>query len=117
MTPMEMELLKTAWPWIWSAMLAGAGLYLRSLNGQLTKICDSLRDFSKDVARIEKEMAEDRASTRHRLDRLVGEADTRITRIEAVCEAQHGISMNRRAGDAKTINWAHDSDISGDKLR
>ncbi len=123
MTPMELELLKTAWPWIWSGrlvlcstLLAGAWMYLKSLNSKLEGICKALSGFSNDVTRIEKEMIENRSETRHRLDRLIGESDARISRIEAVCATQHGInmgSMNRRSTDTHTVNWAQDSDIRG----
>jgi hypothetical protein len=117
MTPLEKELLETAWPYVWTGMLAVAGWFLRSQAKRLETICDSLREFSKDVARIEKEMAEDRAGNRHRIDRLIGESDARIGRIEAVCETQHGIALNRRSTDTRPISWAHESDISGDKNR
>lgn len=112
MTPLEMELLKTAWPWIWSAMLAGAGLYLRSLNGQLSKICESLREFSRDVARIEKEMMETKGATQHKLDTIIGATNARLSTIETICQAQHGVQFKRRADDHKN-EWAQTSDVAG----
>lgn len=117
MTPFELELVKTAWPWVWAALLSGAGFYLRSLNKQLASIGDALTQFRADVAKVEKDLTADRLETRHRIDRLIGDSDARLSRIEAVCEVQHGLSPNRRAGDPKPINWAYTSDISGDVSR
>lgn len=115
MTTFELELLKTAWPYIWTGMLGIAGWFIRSQATRLDKICESLGKFSQDVSRIEKEMASDRAENRHRIDRLIGDSDTRITRIEAVCETQHGITVNRRSTDSQPIHWAQTSDVSGNK--
>ncbi len=115
MTPFEIELLKTAWPWVWAALLGGSGFYLKSLSKQLSAIVESLNRFKEDVVRIEKEMAADRLENRHRIDRLIGDSDTRISRIEAVCETKHGINPNRRSSDPRPIHWAHDSDIAGNK--
>lgn len=117
MTPFELELLKTAWPWVWAALLGGAGFYLKALNRQIGSIVDSMKQFREDVVRIEKEIAADRMENRHRIDRLIGDSDTRLSRIEAVCETQHGLNFNRRAGDPKPVHWARDSDVSGNTIR
>ena len=113
MTQFEIDLLKTLWPYIWTGILGAGAWFLRSQSSRLDKICEAMNAFNDDVERIEKAMAEDRSETRHRLDRLIGDSDARIGRIEAVCETQHGVSPNRRATDLRPINWAHDSDIRG----
>jgi hypothetical protein len=117
MSPLEKELVETAFPYLWTGMLAVAGWFIRCQAKRLESICESLRQFARDISRIEKEMADDRAENRHRVDRLIGESDARIGRIEAVCETQHGINLSRRATDSRPIHWAHDSDIAGDKKR
>ena len=117
MTPLEKELLETAWPYVWTGMLGVAGFFLRSLSKRLDSITVALSKFKDDVIRIEKDMAADRADNRHRIDRLIGDSDSRIGRIEAVCETQHGFELRRRSTDTRPINWAHESDISGDKNR
>ena len=113
MTPFENELLKTLWPYIWTGILGSGAWFLRSQSERLSSIAKALHEFGVELARVEKQMAEDRADNRHRLDRLIGDSDARIGRIEAVCETQHGVSPNRRATDLRPINWAHDSDIRG----
>lgn len=121
MTPFELELLKALWPWLWTGMLAVGGLYARTLiqhvYGQLHDLAATLHKFGADLKQAEQEIRETREETRHRLDRLIGESDTRISRIEAVCETQHGVLHNRRAGDARPINWAQDSDVAGDRIK
>jgi hypothetical protein len=113
MTPFEKELLETAWPYVWTGMLAVAGIFLRSQSKRLDSICASLKQFQDDVVRIEKAMAEDRSANRHRIDVLIGSSDSRISRIEAVCDAQHGTGRNRRATDSHNIHWAQASDVQG----
>jgi hypothetical protein len=114
MTPFEIELLKTAWPYLWTGMLGVAGWFIRNQANRLGAISASLNTFAEDVDRIEKEMLVDRAENRHRLDRLIAASDVRLSRIETGCEAQHGIvTLGRRSTDAIKQNWAHDSDISG----
>ena len=113
MSPFEIELLKTLWPYVWTGMLGVAGWFLRSQANRLDSICKSMGEFAEDVDRIEKQMIEDRAENRHRLDRVIGASDARISRIEAGFEVSRGdLILGRRATDARG-NWAHDSDISG----
>lgn len=114
MTQFEIDLLKTVWPYIWTGILGAGAWFLRSQSARLDKICEAMNAFNDDVQRIEKSMSEDRSETRHRLDRLIGDADARIGKIEAVCELQHGISLARRSTDQRPVNWAHDSNINGD---
>lgn len=120
MTPFELELLKALWPWLWTGMLAIGGLYARTLiqhvYGQLSDLAATLQKFGSDLKQAEQEIRETREETRHRLDRLIGESDTRISRIEAVCET-HGRLHNRRTGDSRQINWAQDSDVAGDPIK
>lgn len=112
MTPFELDLLRTVWPYLWTGILSAGAWFLRSQSARLDKICEAMNAFNDDVSRIEKAMSEDRSETRHRLDRLIGDADARIGRIEAVCELQH--SLARRSTDQRPVNWAHDSNINGD---
>jgi isopentenyldiphosphate isomerase len=114
MTPFEIELLKAVWPAIWTAIMASGAWFLRTQNNRLDSIAKALHEFGIELARIEKQMLEDRSENRHRVDRLIGESDARIGRIEAVCETHHGAAPGRRSGDYRPINWAHDSDVSGD---
>jgi hypothetical protein len=117
LTPLELELLESAWPYIWTGMLAGITMFIKSKakeqNARLDSICDSLKLFQKDVVRIETAMAADRADNRHRIDVLIGSSDARISRIEAICDTQHGTSMNRRSTDVHPIHWAQASDVQG----
>lgn len=113
MTPLEVELLKTIWPYLWTGILGAAAWFLKAQNARLESIAKDLHTFGVDLTRVEKQMLDDRAENRHRIDRLIGESDARIGRIEAVCATQHGGSMSRRSGDSRPIHWAHDSDISG----
>lgn len=113
MTPLERELLETAWPYVWTGMLGVAGIFIRAQAKRLDAICAALKAFQGDVVRIEKAMAEDRAANRHRIDVLIGSSDARISRIEAVCDAQHGTGRNRRSTDTNNIHWAQASDVQG----
>jgi len=117
MTPLERELLETAWPYIWTGMLTGITLFIKSKAKEqatrLDSICSSLKAFQDDIVRIEKAMASDRAENRHRIDVLIGASDARISRIEAVCDSQHGTGQNRRATDKASIHWAQASDVQG----
>lgn len=111
MTPFETDLLKTVWPYIWTGIMGAGAWFLRSQSERLESISKSLHEFGVELARVEKQMIDDRSEARHRIDRLIGESDARIGRIEAVCQARH----NRRSGDPHEINWAHDSDIKGER--
>lgn len=113
MTPLEVELLKTLWPYVWTGILGASAWFLKTQNARLESIAKALHEFGIELGRVEKQMLDDRAEARHRIDRLIGESDARIGRIEAVCETQHGAAPGRRAGDYRPINWAHDSDVSG----
>lgn len=113
MTPFETELLKTLWPYLWTSILGAGAWFLRTQNARLESIAKALREFGIELSRVEKQMLDDRSEARHRIDRLIGESDARIGRIEAVCETQHGSVLGRRSGDARVINWAHDSDVNG----
>lgn len=124
MTPFELDLLTTVWPWLWTVMVGLVGflvtLYVRTfilhLDTRLSNLSETLQKFGDDLKKAEQQITSSREETRHRLDRLIGDSDARIGRIEAVCETQHGIAMNRRASD-RQINWAHESDVSGDRVK
>lgn len=113
MTPFEIELLKTIWPYVWTGILGAGAWFLRTQNTRLESIDKTLHEFGIELSRVEKQMLDDRSDARHRIDRLIGESDARIGRIEAVCETQHGSVLSRRSGDVRPINWAHDSDVIG----
>lgn len=113
MTPFEVELLKSLWPYIWTGILGAGAWFLRTQNARLEAISKSLHEFGIELARVEKQMLDDRADARHRLDRLIGESEARLARIEAVCDTQHGTGFGRRSGDPRPIHWAHDSDVTG----
>ena len=112
MSPFETQILVTAWPWIWSGILGAGAWWLREQNARLSSICRALDEFREDIDRIEKEMADDRLTNRHHLDRLLGATLARFTGIEAVCQAQHGVTFARRSTDrGLDDSWAQDSDI------
>lgn len=116
MTPFESELLKSAWPYLWTAILAAVSWFLKTQNQRLEAMQIDLHKLCEARERLERQLIEDRADTRHRIDRLIGDCDARITRIEAICEASTCKDRpSRRAGDLKPINWAHDSDVFGGK--
>ena len=121
MTPFEKELLETAWPYIWTGMITGITLFIKSKAKEqatrLASICSSLKAFQEDVVRIEKAMATDRADKQHRLDVLIGESNARLSALEAGCDLLHGSGRNRRASDKHDVHWAQASDIKGDKTR
>ncbi len=120
MTPFELELLKSAWPFL-STTLTGLALwYLRSVNKSLDSLGASIGALKENINKVEKDITTDladfKAKSQHRFDRLLGEAESRIGKIEAVCELQHGLQLRRRSSD-RPINWAQDSDVAGDPTR
>lgn len=121
MTPFELDLLKTFWPWLWSGGLFLGGLYVRTVSRQvycqIADLSSKLDRFGTDLKTAEQEISETREETRHRLDVLIGKTDTRVSRIEAVCETQHGIMYNRRSTDQRAVNWAQESDVVGSSVK
>ena len=111
MSPLETQILITAWPWIWSGILGAGAWWIRQQNARLSSICAALDQFRIDIDRIEKEMAQDRMVSAHKLDRLIGATNARLVGIETVCQAQHGITLRRRQSDHLDEAWAQDSDI------
>ena len=83
MTQFELDLLRTVWPYIWTGILGAGAWFLRSQKHAPGQNMRAMNAFNDDVSRIEKAMVEDRAETRHRLDRLIGDADARIGKIES----------------------------------
>lgn len=112
MTPFEIDLLKTAWPYIWTGILSAGAWFLRSQSARLDKICVAMNAFNSDVSRIEADLQAQRADTMHRLDTLIGAVNSRVGKIETVCEMQHGINL-RRSGDRAAAAWAQTSDFKG----
>lgn len=120
MTPFEVDLLKASWPFLSMAMTGVAVWYLKSVNKNLASLSNSISDLKDHIAQVEKDITADlsdfKAKSQHRFDRLLGEAESRIGKIETVCELQHGLQLRRRRSD-RQVNWAQDSDVAGDKLR
>lgn len=127
MSPFEQQLLLTAWPWVWGAFLsagsAALGLatwYLKAINGKLSSVNSSVKELQEHITTVEQQITADlteyKARTQHRLDRIIGAIDSRVGRIETVCEMQHGAVLRRRSTDIADNNWAQNSDISGEKL-
>lgn len=113
MTPFELDLLRTVWPYVWTGLLGAGTWFLRMQNARLEAISKTLSEFGAELTRVERQMLETRADHQHRIDKIIGDADARISRIEAVCETQHGQLSSRRASDTRSIHWARDSDING----
>ena len=61
MTPFEIDLLKTAWPYIWTGILSAGAWFLRSQSARLDKICVAMNAFNADVSRIEADLQAQRA--------------------------------------------------------
>ncbi|MBL8254669.1 MAG: hypothetical protein JNJ76_13830 [Candidatus Competibacter sp.] len=112
MTPFEIDLLRTVWPYLWTLIIGSGTWFLRAQNRRLESIATTLAEFGAELRRVEKQMLEEKANLQHRLDRVIGDADARFSGIEATCEAQHG-QLFRRASDSRPVNWAHDSDVRG----
>lgn len=112
MTPFETDLLRTIWPYLWTGILLACGGFLRAQNARLESIAKTLAEFGADLRETEKQILKDRAEQQHRLDRVIGDTDVRLSRIEATCDAQHA-QPARRASDSRPVNWAHDSDVRG----
>lgn len=114
MTTFEVDLIRTVWPYAWTLILSAGAWFLRAQSSRLDGISDTLKKFGEELRRVEMEMVKDRSDHRHRIDKLIGDADSRISRIEAVCETHHVQVVNRRdTQTSRPIYWAHDSDISG----
>lgn len=120
MTPFEMDLLKASWPFLSMIMTGIAVWYLKSVSKALSTLSLSIGDLKDRIAKVEKDITSDltdfKAKSQHRFDRLLGESESRLGKIETVCELQHGIMLKRRSSD-HSGDWAQESDVSGDKLR
>lgn len=121
MTPFESELLQTAWPILSSALggvaVALGGLavwYLKTLSKSQSDISASLASMKDRMSNVEvqikTDLAEFKREIQHRIDRVIGSADSRMGKIETICSMQHGMPLRRRSED-----WAQESDVSGDK--
>ncbi len=121
MTQFESELLQTAWPILSSALggvaVALGGLavwYLKTLSKSQSDISASLASMKDRMSNVEvqikTDLAEFKREIQHRIDRVIGSADTRMGKIETICSMQHGMPLRRRSED-----WAQESDVSGDK--
>ena len=121
MTQFESELLQTAWPILSSALggvaVALGGLavwYLKTLSKSQSDISASLASMKDRMSNVEvqikTDLAEFKREIQHRIDRVIGSADSRMGKIETICSMQHGMPLRRRAED-----WAQESDVSGDK--
>jgi uncharacterized membrane protein YdbT with pleckstrin-like domain len=125
MTPLERELVTSAWPYVWAiigagavALFAVAKWYVNGHTAKLDSIITTMQKFQQDLMRIEKEMLQDRADHQHRIDRVVGDSNARFTRVEAAYETQSGIvPLGRRSTDSRLVNWAYESDVRGDLNR
>jgi len=121
MTPFEAELLQSTWPILSSALggvaVALGGLavwYLKTLSKSQSDISASLASMKDRMSNVEvqikTDLAEFKQQVQHRIDRVIGSADTRMGNMETRCSMQHGMPLRRRAED-----WAQESDVSGDK--
>ena len=113
MTSLQLELLQLAWPTVWTCLLAGAGWWQRQQMAQIAAIKTAIEQFRVDVNEIKKEIAQDRADDRHRLDKLIGASNARFTAIESSCAIYHG-AKNRRSSDHE--NWAQASDLGQSRM-
>ncbi len=120
MTPFESEMLQTAWP-VLSSVLGGAAVwYLKTLSKSLSDLAQALDALKQHIAKVENEIKTDlsefKRENQHRLDRIIGNSNARMGKIETVCSMQHGVTFRRRAGDLDP-DWSQDSDVSGDNKR
>lgn len=113
MTPLETDLLQIAWPTIWSGLLGVAVWWQRLLMAQLNSIRAALDEFREDVEQIKRDIAQDRADDRHRIDKLIGASNARFTAIESCCSIYHGVK-NRRSTDQES--WAQTSDLGQSRM-
>ena len=113
MTSLQLELLQLAWPTVWTCLLAGAGWWQRQQMAQIAAIKATLDKFRADDDEFKKEIAQDRADARHRLDKLIGATNARFTAIESCCAIYHGVKT-RRSTDPE--NWAQTSDLGQSRM-
>ena len=113
MTSLQLELLQLAWPTVWTCLLAGAGWWQRQQMAQIAAIKATLDQFRVDVEQIKREIAQDRADDRHRLDKLIGASNARFTALESSCAIYHG-GKNRRSTYQE--NWAQESDLGQSRM-
>ena len=113
MTSLQIELLQLAWPTVWTCLLAGAGWWQRQQMAQIAAIKATLDQFRVDVEQIKREIAQDRADDRHRIDKLIGASNARFTAIESCCSIYHGVK-NRRSTDQES--WAQTSDLGQSRM-
>jgi len=126
MTPLEIDLLKLASPYIAAAFAGIAGLsvailkaYVGSIIRRLDATNAALSTFGQRLTAFETDMrnevAEIKQQTQHRSDVIAGNVAARLERIEGVCETQHGIRPMRRREDKTAADWLQSSDITGNK--
>jgi hypothetical protein len=93
MTPFELQLLQTAWPYVWMlisvALPAGAGYFLRQQASRLTALTTAVQNLSEEIAKIDKQMALDRAAIRERMFKMAGQMGQRIAVLETQNDIQH----------------------------
>lgn len=116
MTPFELQLLQTAWPYVWMlisvALPAGAGYFLRQQASRLTALTTAVQNLSEEIAKIDKQMALDRAAIRERMFKMAGQMGQRIAVLETQNDIQHPDGPRRRATDPKQeLRWDVDSDV------
>jgi len=112
MTPLETELIMLSWPAASVAIGVLGRYWFRSQVNRLDAMAANQKEMVSQISKIREDIDEDRANNQHRIDRLIGMVNARVSRIEGVCEVQHGVKMARRREDKNLDNWAYDSDIS-----
>jgi len=115
MTPFELQLLQTAWPWIWGsislALPAAVGYYMRQQAKQLAGLAGSVASIGAKFAELEKQLIEDHAILRQKMLKMDSEHKERITALETENRLHHPGGMFRRSSDQRP-KWDEDSDLN-----
>lgn len=114
MTQLELQLLQTAWPWIWGsislALPAAVGYYMRQQAEQLAGLAASVASLGAKFAELDKQLIEDRANMHQKLLKLSSEHGDRLTAIETENRLQHPGGLGRKSSDQHSTSWDVQSD-------
>ena len=120
LTPLQLELMALGVTYVLPALLAALGTLIAAWWTSQTRRLDALArataSLGADVDSVKTSISEIKAETTHRFDRLVGDVNVRLTRVESVCQMQHGINFVR---PLQPLNgdWGHNSDVRGDSVK
>lgn len=120
LTPLQLELMALGVTYVLPALLAALGTLIAawwtSQNRRLDALARATASLGADVDSVKTSISEIQIETTHRFDRLVGDVNVRLTRVESVCQMQHGINFVRPLQPFNG-DWGHNSDVRGDSVR